>query len=56
MTDKVKDTALVFSSLAAPALGGSAIAGAASNDNAASTQGGDARPQGEPGNGRTRLC
>ena len=48
MTDTVKNTALVFSSLAALALGGSAIAGAASNDNAASTQGGDARPQGEP--------
>ena len=37
MTDKVKNTALVVSSLAALALGGSAIAGAASNDNAAST-------------------
>ena len=39
MTDKVKNTALVVSSLAALALGGSAIAGAASNDNAASTAG-----------------
>jgi uncharacterized membrane protein YkoI len=37
MTDKVKNTALVVSSLAALALGGSAIAGAASNDNAASS-------------------
>ena len=37
MTDKLKNTALVVSSLAALALGGSAIAGAASNDNAAST-------------------
>jgi uncharacterized membrane protein YkoI len=37
MTDKVKNTALVGSSLAALALGGSAIAGAASNENAAST-------------------
>ncbi len=37
MKDKVKNTALVVSSLAALALGGSAIAGAASNDNAAST-------------------
>jgi uncharacterized membrane protein YkoI len=37
MTDKVKNTALVVASLAALALGGSAIAGAASNDNAAST-------------------
>jgi uncharacterized membrane protein YkoI len=37
MTDKVKNTALVVSSLAALALGGSAIAGAASDDNAAST-------------------
>ena len=37
MTDKVKNTALVVSSLAALALGGSAIASAASNDNAAST-------------------
>jgi uncharacterized membrane protein YkoI len=37
MTDKVKNTALVVSSLAGLALGGSAIAGAASNDNAAST-------------------
>jgi len=37
MTDKVKNTALVVSSLAALALGGSAIAGAASGDNAAST-------------------
>ncbi len=33
MTDKVKNTALVGSSLAALALGGSAIAGAASDDN-----------------------
>jgi uncharacterized membrane protein YkoI len=53
MTDKVKNTALVVSSLAALALGGSAIAGAASNDNAASTansaaattQADDARPR-----------
>jgi uncharacterized membrane protein YkoI len=37
MTDKVKNAALVVSSLAALALGGSAIAGAASNDNAASS-------------------
>jgi uncharacterized membrane protein YkoI len=37
MTDKVKNTALVVSSLAALALGGSAIAGAASDDNSAST-------------------
>jgi uncharacterized membrane protein YkoI len=37
MTDKVKNTALVVTSLAALALGGSAIAGAASNDNAAGT-------------------
>ena len=52
MTDKVKNTALVVSSLAALALGGSAIAGAASDDNAASnssaaatTQADDARSQ-----------
>ena len=53
MTEKVKNTALVVSSLAALALGGSAIAGAASNDDpastgstAATTQGdGDARPK-----------
>ena len=37
MTDKVKNTALVFSSLAALALGGSAIAGAASDDSTAGT-------------------
>ena len=37
MKEKVKNTALVVSSLAALALGGSAIAGAASDDNAAST-------------------
>ena len=37
MTDKVKNAALVGSSLAALALGGSAIAGAASDDDAAST-------------------
>jgi uncharacterized membrane protein YkoI len=37
MTDKVKNTALVVSSLAALALGGSAIAGAASDDSSAST-------------------
>ena len=37
MTDKVKNTALVVSSLAALALGGSAIAGAASDDDPAST-------------------
>lgn len=56
MTDKVKNTALVVSSLAALALGGSAIAGAASDDNAASTsssaaattQADDASPQGAP--------
>ena len=55
MTDKVKNTALVCSSLAALALGGSAIAGAASNDNAAgtgsaaaTTQADDARPQDDP--------
>jgi uncharacterized membrane protein YkoI len=55
MTDKVKNTALVVSSLAALALGGSAIAGAASDDNsastagsAASTQSDDARSQGTP--------
>ena len=39
MTDKVKNSALVVSSLAALALGGSAIAGAASNDNAAGSSG-----------------
>ncbi len=43
MTDKVKNTALVVSSLAALALGGSAIAGAASDDNAASTANSAAR-------------
>jgi uncharacterized membrane protein YkoI len=55
MTDKVKNTALVLSSLAALALGGSALAGAASDDNAAgtssaaaTTQADDARPQGAP--------
>jgi uncharacterized membrane protein YkoI len=53
MTDKVKNTALVGSSLAALALGGSAIAGAASNDNAgstaaATTQADEARPEGAP--------
>ena len=49
MTDKVKNTALVVSSLAALALGGSAIAGAASNDNAASTSSSAAAPtQGAP--------
>ena len=45
MTDKVKNTALVVSSLAALALGGSAIAGAASNDNAASTSNSAAAPR-----------
>jgi uncharacterized membrane protein YkoI len=45
MTDKVKNTALVVSSLAALALGGSAIAGAASNDNAASTGSAATTPQ-----------
>ena len=49
MTDKVKNTALVVSSLAALALGGSAVAGAASNDNAASTSSSAAAPmQGAP--------
>jgi uncharacterized membrane protein YkoI len=52
MTDKVKNAALVVSSLAALALGGSAIAGAASNDNAASsdaatTQDDDSRARGQ---------
>jgi uncharacterized membrane protein YkoI len=52
MTDKVKNAALVVSSLAALALGGSAIAGAASNDNAASsdaatTQDDDSRVRGQ---------
>ena len=46
MTDKVKNTALVVSSLAALALGGSAIAGAASNDNAASASSSAAATQG----------
>jgi uncharacterized membrane protein YkoI len=51
MTDKVKNTALVVSSLAALALGGSAIAGAASTDTAASsdaatTQADDSRARG----------
>jgi uncharacterized membrane protein YkoI len=54
MTDKVKNTALVVTSLAALALGGSAIAGAASNDNAAgtdaaTTQADDAQPQRQHG-------
>jgi uncharacterized membrane protein YkoI len=48
MTDKVKNTALVVSSLAALALGGSAIAGAASNDNAASTSSSTAARTQEP--------
>jgi uncharacterized membrane protein YkoI len=49
MTDKVKNTALVVSSLAALALGGSAIAGAASDDNSASTSNSaGARTQGAP--------
>jgi uncharacterized membrane protein YkoI len=52
MTDKVKNAALVASSVAALALGGSAIAGAASNDNAASsdaatTQDDDSRARGQ---------
>jgi uncharacterized membrane protein YkoI len=52
MTDKVKNAALVVSSLAALALGGSAIAGAASNDSAASsatatTQADDSQARGQ---------
>ncbi|HJV30093.1 MAG TPA: PepSY domain-containing protein [Gaiellaceae bacterium] len=52
MTVKVKNTALLVSSLAALALGGSAIAGAASNDTAASsdaatTQDDDSRARGQ---------
>ena len=50
MTDKVKNTALVVSSLAALALGGSAIAGAASNDNVASTSSSAATTQDDSGN------
>ena len=52
MTDKVKNTALVVSSLAALALGGSAIAGAASNDNAASTGSTATTPQADDNGGR----
>jgi uncharacterized membrane protein YkoI len=49
MTDKVQNTALLVSSLAALALGGSAIAGAASDDNAASASSSTAaRTQGAP--------
>jgi uncharacterized membrane protein YkoI len=52
MTDKVKNTALVVSSLAALALGGSAIAGAASNDNAADTGSTATTPQAGDNGGR----
>ncbi len=49
MTEKVKNTALVVSSLAALALGGSAIAGAASNDDPASTGSTATTPQDDDG-------
>jgi uncharacterized membrane protein YkoI len=52
MTDKVENTALVVSSLAALALGGSAIAGAASNDDAASSSSSAATTQSNSGSSR----